>query len=231
LTSFAIPITWLSPGKRLKEKSEASEPPHGPPHEPPHEPPLGGLVEVPSQRLKPVDGPRVYEVNAREPVFASVFGLHEAKLVSPKPNSKLTNLEILPSTLVPQELSLPIVQDDLEEMERELLAMSELSYAVDVVGAQAAGFMIDLDQPLRAIKGIGPKTLALLSAANIQTFPDLADASVSQLKNLLLSSGPYHRLAKPAHWIRQANLAALNQWGSLRQLQGPAKKPRRAKVA
>ncbi len=244
MSGFAIPTTWLSQTKDLRDA--LAEPKQD------HEPVLDDSLKSGSETAsgthfniealrsikppkaephfyesgqKPVVSPiRVYEVDVREPVFASVFGLREHRVDKPPQIQPVAVEEVRPAFALP-------TSTDTEEMERDLSEMSLLSEVVDVDAAHAAGFRFDANAPLDLIKGIGPKTLARLQAAQIKTFADLADCSMSQLGNILRTSGPYYRLAKPSSWVKQANLAAMNEWSALRQLQGPVSKRKRGPLS
>ena len=244
MSGFAIPTTWLSEMKDLRDA--LAERKHV------HEPVLNDSLKLDSDApsetrsnidalrsiespkaephfdesaQKPVVSPiRVYEVDVREPVFASVFGLREHRVDKP-PQIQPVAVEVVRPAFA------RLTSDDTEEMERDLSEMSLLSEVVDVDAAHAAGFRFDANAPLDLIKGIGPKTLARLQAAQIKTFADLADCSDREVSNILRTSGPYYRLAKPSSWVKQANLAAMNEWSALRQLQGPVSKRKRGPLS
>jgi predicted flap endonuclease-1-like 5' DNA nuclease len=179
-------------------------------------------------------GPQTYQVDLANSAFAAVFALADKpKMATPESVSPDRKSIDAPTPALALNLEVltpfkPLPQDDLEQMESDLRAMGALSSDVNFSRAMAAGFSLKEEAQLRVIKGIGPKTLAMLHAANIKTFDDLADSSERDLQEVLRGSGPYRRLARPASWIKQANLAALNQWEALRSLQGPGAKSRGA---
>ena len=70
---------------------------------------------------------------------------------------------------------------------------------------------------LTVIEGIGPKTAAAFQEAGILTYQDLADVDVDKLKKIL--EGANLRLAAPATWPKQAQLAADGDWQALQRLQ------------
>lgn len=78
---------------------------------------------------------------------------------------------------------------------------------------------------LKLVEGIGPKISGLLQAAGITTFAQLADAEVSQLKQIVLDAGI--RIADPTTWPDQARLAAAGKWDELETLQDDLKGGRR----
>jgi predicted flap endonuclease-1-like 5' DNA nuclease len=74
---------------------------------------------------------------------------------------------------------------------------------------------------LKVIEGIGPKISGLFQAAGITTFAQLADASVDQLKQIVLDAGI--TIADPTTWPDQAGLAAAGKWDELEVLQDELK--------
>jgi len=80
---------------------------------------------------------------------------------------------------------------------------------------------------LELIEGIGPKIAAVLEAAGIVTFADLAAADTSQLIEILQQE-PNLRSADPGTWPEQAALAATGKWDELKALTEQLKGGRRA---
>jgi len=81
--------------------------------------------------------------------------------------------------------------------------------AVDQMSTQA--------DDLELIEGIGPKIAAVLTAAGIVTFADLAAADPSRLEEILQQE-PHLRLADPGTWTEQAALAAAGKWDEFKEL-------------
>lgn len=73
-------------------------------------------------------------------------------------------------------------------------------------------------EQLEAIEGIGPKIAELLRAAGITTFRRLADTPTVELARILEQAGPRFRLADPATWCEQADLAARGDWAGFEAL-------------
>ena len=80
---------------------------------------------------------------------------------------------------------------------------------------------------LELIEGIGPKIAAVLKAAGIVTFADLAAADTSRLVEILQQE-PNLRSADPGTWPEQAALAATGKWDELKVLTEQLKGGRRA---
>jgi predicted flap endonuclease-1-like 5' DNA nuclease len=78
-----------------------------------------------------------------------------------------------------------------------------------------------LPDDLKLIEGIGPKISALLNAAGIFTFAQLADTPVAALQDILDKAGL--RLGDPATWPDQARLAAKGDLEGLQVLQDSLK--------
>ena len=72
---------------------------------------------------------------------------------------------------------------------------------------------------LTAIEGIGPKISGLLHDAGITTWRMLANTEVSKIQSILDSAGKRFRLADPATWPKQAEMAADGRWDDLDEYQ------------
>ena len=79
---------------------------------------------------------------------------------------------------------------------------------------------------LKRVEGIGPKFSQVLNQAGITTFAQLARTAVERLKQIIQEAGL--RLADPATWPEQAQLAAVGDWDGLEALQSELKGGRRA---
>jgi predicted flap endonuclease-1-like 5' DNA nuclease len=73
---------------------------------------------------------------------------------------------------------------------------------------------------LTVVEGIGPKIQMLLNQYGISTYRQLAEADVSKLKEILTTAGPQLAMHDPGTWPSQANLAANDQWDTLKSVQG-----------
>ncbi len=83
----------------------------------------------------------------------------------------------------------------------------------------------DQHDDLTIVEGIGPKISALLGAAGINTFAQLAAADEGRLREILLEARL--RMADPRTWPEQARLAAEGDWEGLKTLQRQLKAGRR----
>jgi subtilisin-like proprotein convertase family protein len=72
---------------------------------------------------------------------------------------------------------------------------------------------------LKEIEGIGPKIEALLNAAGITTYDELAETSVERLQEILNEGGPAYNRHNPATWAQQAQMAGNGDWDELRAWQ------------
>lgn len=93
------------------------------------------------------------------------------------------------------------------------------SPVIDIAAAAAAGFRPGGPDDLTVIEGIGPKINALLDAAGIRTFTQLATSDVTVITAILERGGAHFNLANPVTWPEQATLAATNRWAELKALQ------------
>ncbi|MBL7808536.1 MAG: hypothetical protein JNN28_12000 [Saprospiraceae bacterium] len=73
---------------------------------------------------------------------------------------------------------------------------------------------------LTVVEGIGPKIQMLLNHYEIYTYRQLAEADVARLKEILATAGPQLAMHDPGTWPSQANLAANDQWDTLKSVQG-----------
>jgi len=128
-----------------------------------------------------------------------------------------------------------------EGEEEKLAAPAKPEVAVRAPAVEAAdveeGLRLEAPTPslppepddLELIEGIGPKIAAVLQAAGIVTFAQLAEIEVDGLKQILQEANPnLLRLADPATWPEQASLAARGDWEAFEQLQATLKGGRRA---
>lgn len=113
----------------------------------------------------------------------------------------------------------PLVATPISPPNTPPVTTSHLVDGVDIVAAAKAGFSVRGQDDLKIVEGIGPKIDSLLKAAGINTFSQLAAASVGQVTGILEAAGPRFKLANPASWPRQAQLCADNQWDELKALQ------------
>ena len=72
---------------------------------------------------------------------------------------------------------------------------------------------------LKIVEGIGPKIEGLLKDAGINTWSDLAAASVDKIQDVLNAAGDRFKLANPSTWPKQAKLAAEGKWSELTEYQ------------
>jgi len=105
-----------------------------------------------------------------------------------------------------------------EPIETEVLAEVDAPVAAETL-AQA--------DDLELIEGIGPKIAAVLQAAGIVTFADLAAADTSRLAEVLARESNL-RSADPGTWPEQAALAAAGDWDAFKALTEQLKGGRRA---
>ncbi len=72
---------------------------------------------------------------------------------------------------------------------------------------------------LTKIEGVGPKIAKLLNDAGLNTFLEVAKASPKAIKKILEAAGPRYQMHDPKTWPRQAGLAALGDWKTLKKWQ------------
>lgn len=80
------------------------------------------------------------------------------------------------------------------------------------------------ENDLTLISGIGPRTASLLQKLGIGTWDALALTPVETLREILEAAGGNYKSIDPAHWPKQASMAAQNEWRKLRVYQETLKK-------
>ena len=109
----------------------------------------------------------------------------------------------------------PVVAASAQTMHR---GPERAAPAVDVeVGSRVLGIDVRLDD-LKIIEGIGPKIEEICRTAGIRTWRDLAAASPTHLREVLLAAGPGFRVHEPKSWPVQARLLAEGRWTEFAEL-------------
>jgi large subunit ribosomal protein L27 len=72
---------------------------------------------------------------------------------------------------------------------------------------------------LKIIEGVGPKIEQILKEGGIETWDDLANASVDRLKEILEAAGSRYQMHDPSTWPAQAKFAAQGQFDELKEYQ------------
>ena len=103
--------------------------------------------------------------------------------------------------------------DDVEEAAAEAAPVVEAHSSFVEEAVEETAVSVD---DIKLIEGIGPKTEALLNAAGIVTFADLAAKSPEELLVILREAGGR---GTPDTWPQQAALAAAGKMDELKQLQ------------
>ncbi|KAA3658746.1 MAG: hypothetical protein DWQ04_24200 [Chloroflexi bacterium] len=129
---------------------------------------------------------------------------------------------------IPEETAVHDAHDQDEAQDHDTTAHDnhqDIQEAV-VETRQAESVTIKPDD-LKKIEGIGPKINSVLQAAGINTFSDLATATVSELEKIVRHDAGI-TIAFPDTWPEQAALARDGKWDELEQLQDDLKGGRRA---
>jgi predicted flap endonuclease-1-like 5' DNA nuclease len=130
-------------------------------------------------------------------------------------------------------LALDVDVVEIEALKEE--PVEDVPVAAAEVGEPAPGIGMEAETPteeavppvaddLKRIGGIGPRISSVLQSAGITTFATLAATDVSRLEEVLEAENPrLLRLANPATWPEQAQLAAAGDWEGLEALQNTLK--------
>jgi len=93
--------------------------------------------------------------------------------------------------------------------------------------------ILDLDDDLTRIEGVGPKVAALLNEQGIHSYAQLSKEHPDKLRAILGAAGPTYHLAEASAdtWPGQARLAAQGRWRELLSLQDELKGGRSASTS
>ena len=92
---------------------------------------------------------------------------------------------------------------------KKVITAKKLSNPKSTTRAKKDNSIVTVEKDnLKKIKGIGPKTEAILNIANIYTFQDLATTKVQTLKNILDAAGAIYKAVYPSLWIKEAKAFA-----------------------
>jgi predicted flap endonuclease-1-like 5' DNA nuclease/cell division protein FtsB len=91
---------------------------------------------------------------------------------------------------------------------------------VDKITADIVAAAASTADDLTVVEGIGPKIQMLLNQYGVYTYRQLAETEVERLKEILGAAGPQLAMHDPGTWPSQANLAANDQWDTLKSVQG-----------
>ena len=125
-----------------------------------------------------------------------------------------------PEIVVPEMQTPPVMVVEpvaMPEPKQERASRQKSSEPIEPTPAPAIAAEKD---DLTIVEGIGPKIQMLLNQYGIFTYRHLAEADVMRLKEILTAAGPQLAMHDPGTWPSQANLAANDQWDTLKSVQG-----------
>ena len=134
-----------------------------------------------------------------------------------KPQAKTTT----PAAPVakPAVIETPATEEVLESVSLEATAVetsAEETKAEKKAPAAKKGPKLN---DLKIIEGVGPKIEQILKEGGIETWDDLASASVDRLKEILDAAGSRYQMHDPSTWPAQAKFAAQGQFDELKEYQ------------
>jgi predicted flap endonuclease-1-like 5' DNA nuclease/outer membrane murein-binding lipoprotein Lpp len=163
-----------------------------------------GLLQTPDDAPAAVDIPLEIE----EPKTPDPVVVEEPVVVSPVTVAMAENAPA-PSIIEP----IALVDTPVEKKRSSKKAEGDKN-GIAVVAAAGSS------EDLTVIEGIGPKIQMLLNQYGIYTYRQLAETEVERLKEILSTAGPQLAMHDPGTWPSQANLAANDQWDTLKSVQG-----------
>lgn len=133
---------------------------------------------------------------------------------TPADNHVAAMEENTPPAFVIEPVAIADPQPEKEKKKSSAKKSDQTTEAAVVAAAPA-----DRDD-LSVVEGIGPKIQLLLNQYGIYTYRQLAETEVERLKEILATAGPQLAMHDPGTWPSQANLAANDQWDTLKSVQG-----------
>jgi len=181
--------------------------------------PMEIVVNVNELIVVPVDAP-VYaatEVPTNTPVFEPVAEPVDEPITEP-----VAELAEAPVFALAENTPAPMVIEPIAIVEppAEKKKATSKKGDSDKSDAKIAAAAANATDDLTVIEGIGPKIQMLLNQYDISNYKQLADTEVERLKEILATAGPQLAMHDPGTWPSQANLAANDQWDTLKSVQG-----------
>ena len=93
------------------------------------------------------------------------------------------------------------------------------SVPFDADAAKAAFGKKVKEDDLTVVEGIGPKISELFNTNGVTTWAELANTPVDRCQEILNIGGKRYEIHKPGSWPKQAKMAALGQWTTLKKWQ------------
>jgi len=169
-----------------------------------------------------LDGPVTLEENVEGTEMAA-----DSDVVQPE--TSMSTRAVVDFPLVTEE-NIEVSDAAVEEITGDTSEVKPVEYApiesppVVAVEVTSEGAVEDIVNPpleqtmdeLEMIEGIGPKIASVLRANGVNTFTELANMDVAELRRILQEAGL--RLADPSSWGQQAQLAAEGKWDDFKTL-------------
>ncbi len=164
---------------------------------------------------EPVEVP--FEIHPTEPEDEDLPAepeMSEPDALDPEP---IAMLDPMPETLAEEESMMAADEKPDPALFEDKDDLVDLNWDHEVTPPPAHSAERD---DLTVIEGIGPKIQMLLNQYNISTYRHLAEVDVKHLKEILANAGSQLAMHDPGTWPSQANLAANDQWDTLKSVQG-----------
>lgn len=159
---------------------------------------------------------------SEEPIPANSFELVPEVTVEPEPESLVESPDeatpLSAAAATPEMPTPPVLL--VEPVSVEAIQPESNPESVETIPAEPAPSNATERDDLTVMEGIGPKIQMLLNQYGIYTYRQLAEADVTRLKEILSNAGPQLAMHDPGTWPSQANLAANDQWETLKSVQG-----------
>ncbi|MGB1037469.1 MAG: helix-hairpin-helix domain-containing protein, partial [Bacteroidia bacterium] len=111
------------------------------------------------------------------------------------------------------------LEKEVNDLNVRLLKQKDDSVMPEESAVVMSSTPISESDDLKRIEGIGPKIEQLLNGGGIKSYKDVINASVEEIKAVLITAGPTYAVHDPSTWGEQAELAEANNWDKLKELQ------------
>ncbi len=188
---------------------------------------FAALVTVASDALQNGGGSRkVVEIGVSRPGSVGKAADISPKEKKAKAKEEAPKAEEAPAPAVEAAVEETVAEPVLEEVAAEAEAPVEAPPAPAKEAKPKAAKKSKKDN-LKKLEGVGPKIASVLADAGIETFAQVASASVEELDKIVRQDAGIS-IANPETWPEQAALAAEGKWDELKEMQDGLKGGRRS---
>ena len=159
-----------------------------------------------------IDGVVVFKRTKSHRNFISILPVVEETVapIAEAPVSKKETKKAAPA---------PVVEETTAPVAEAAAPVADVAPAEEEKAPKAKKEKAPKLDDLKIIEGVGPKIETLLKEGGINTWAELAVASVDRLKEILDAAGPRYQIHDPSTWPAQSKFAAEGKWEELKEYQ------------